>query len=88
MKKQWIETINNAWEDRTLLNEENTQNTIHQIIEEVDKGRLRVAESENQNWKVNDWVKKAIILYFPIQVYPTYSRNHQIKLIYLALRFA
>ena len=67
MKKQWIETINNAWEDRTLLNEENTQNTIHQIIEEVDKGRLRVAEPENQNWKVNDWIKKAIILYFPIQ---------------------
>ena len=67
MKKQWIETINNAWEDRTLLNQENTQNTIHQIIEEVDKGRLRVAEPENQNWKVNDWIKKAIILYFPIQ---------------------
>ena len=67
MKKQWIETINNAWENRTLLNEENTQNTIHQIIEEVDKGRLRVAETENGNWKVNDWVKKAIILYFPIQ---------------------
>ena len=67
MKKQWIETINNAWKNRTLLNEENTQNTIHQIIEEVDKGRLRVAEIENGNWKVNDWVKKAIILYFPIQ---------------------
>ena len=67
MKKQWIETINNAWGNRTLLNEENTQNTIHQIIEEVDKGRLRVAEIENGNWKVNDWVKKAIILYFPIQ---------------------
>ena len=67
MKKQWIETINNAWENRNLLNEENTQNTIHQIIEEVDKGRLRVAETENGNWKVNDWVKKAIILYFPIQ---------------------
>ena len=67
MKKQWIETINNAWKNRTLLNEENTQNTIHQIIEEVDKGRLRVAETENGNWKVNDWVKKAIILYFPIQ---------------------
>ena len=67
MKKQWIETINNAWKNRTLLNEEKTQNTIHQIIEEVDKGRLRVAETENGNWKVNDWVKKAIILYFPIQ---------------------
>ena len=50
-----------------MLNQENTQNTIHQIIEEVDKGKLRVAEPENQNWKVNDWIKKAIILYFPIQ---------------------
>ena len=67
MKKQCIETINNAWKNRTLLNEENTQNTIHQIIEEVDKGRLRVAAPGNGNWKVNDWVKKAIILYFPIQ---------------------
>ena len=67
MKKQWIITINNAWEDRTLLKEKNTQNTIHQIIEEVDKGRLRVAEPENDNWKVNNWIKKAIILYFPIQ---------------------
>ena len=67
MKKQWIETINKAWQDRSLLIEEKTQNTIHQVIEEVDKGRLRVAETENGNWKVNDWVKKAIILYFPIQ---------------------
>ena len=67
MKKQWIETINNAWEDRKLLNDENTQQTIHQIIEEVDKGRLRVAEKLDTIWQVNDWVKKAIILYFPIQ---------------------
>ena len=67
MKKQWIETINKAWQDKSLLIEEKTQNTIHQVIEEVDKGRLRVAETENGNWKVNDWVKKAIILYFPIQ---------------------
>ena len=67
MKKQWIETINKAWEDRTLLKEKNTQNTIHKIIEEVDKGKLRVAEPENDKWKVNDWIKKAIILYFPIQ---------------------
>ena len=67
MKKQWIETINNAWEDRELLNDENTQQTIHQIIEEVDKGRLRVAEKLDTIWQVNDWVKKAIILYFPIQ---------------------
>ena len=67
MKKQWIETINNAWKDRELLNDEMTQQTIHQIIEEVDKGRLRVAEKLDAIWQVNDWIKKAIILYFPIQ---------------------
>ena len=67
MIKQWIETINSAWEERSLLNKEITQTTIREIIEEVDKGRLRVAELDNDNWKVNDWVKKAIILYFPIQ---------------------
>ena len=67
MKKQWIENINNAWENRDLLKDDSTQETIRQIIEEVDKGRLRVAEKLNNCWKVNDWVKKAIILYFPIQ---------------------
>ena len=67
MKKQWEEIINSAWEDRSLLNNDNTQNTIHQIIEEVDKGRLRVAQQIDNSWQVNDWVKKAIILYFPIQ---------------------
>jgi len=67
MKKQWIENINNAWENRDLLKDNNTQETIREIIEEVDKGRLRVAEKSNNSWKVNDWVKKAIILYFPIQ---------------------
>ena len=67
MKKQWTEIINSAWEDRSLLNNDETQNTIHQIIEEVDKGRLRVAQQIDNSWQVNDWVKKAIILYFPIQ---------------------
>ena len=67
MKKQWIEIINNAWEDRGLLKDENTQNTIHQIIEEIDKGKLRVANKLEREWQVNDWVKKAIIMYFPIQ---------------------
>ena len=60
MKKQWIESINNVWEDRELLKDEKTQQTIHQIIEEVDKGRLRVAEKLEAVWQVNDWVKKAI----------------------------
>ena len=67
MKKQWTEIINSAWEDRSLLNNEQTQKIIHQIIEEVDQGRLRVAQQIDNSWQVNDWVKKAIILYFPIQ---------------------
>ena len=67
MEKQWIETINSAWEERPLLNKETTQKTIREIIEEVDKGRLRVAEPDNNVWRVNNWVKQAIILYFPIQ---------------------
>ena len=67
MKKQWIKNINNAWENRDLLKDNHIQQTIREIIEEVDKGRLRVAEKLNNSWQVNDWVKKAIILYFPIQ---------------------
>lgn len=57
-----------CWEDRSLLQDEQTVKTIKNIIEEVDKGRLRVAEPlATGGWKVNEWVKKAIILYFPIQ---------------------
>ena len=67
MKKQWIEDIEKAWQDRALLSDKNTQETIREIIEEVDKGRIRVATQSNDQWQVNDWVKKAIILYFPIQ---------------------
>ena len=43
------------------------QKTIRRVIEEIDKGQLRVAEPSAEGWKVNDWVKKAVILYFPIQ---------------------
>ena len=67
MNKKWIEIINNAWEERSLLDNKITKETIRNIIEEVDKGRVRVAYKENNKWIVNDWVKKAIILYFPIQ---------------------
>ena len=67
MNQKWIEIINNAWEERSLLDNKITKETIRNIIEEVDKGRVRVAYKENNKWIVNDWVKKAIILYFPIQ---------------------
>ena len=61
------EIIEAAWLNRELLKEENTQKTIRSVIEDLDKGKLRVAEPVGDKWQVNDWVKKAVILYFPIQ---------------------
>ncbi len=59
------EIIENAWEDRTRLNDPKVVEIIEQIIEDIDKGRLRCAEPTEKGWKVNEWVKKAVILYFP-----------------------
>ena len=60
-------TILQAWENRELLQDHNVQKSIREVIELVDKGQLRCAEPTTDGWKVNDWVKKAVILYFPIQ---------------------
>ncbi len=63
-----ISIIEAAWNNRELLQEKQTRDAIASIIEELDKGRLRVAEpSENGEWVVNEWIKKAVILYFPIR---------------------
>lgn len=59
--------IEKVWEDRSLLNNAETKNTIRQVVDQLDKGTLRVAEPSGDGWKVNEWVKKAVILYFPIQ---------------------
>lgn len=59
--------IEAAWSDRTLLNNIETKETIAQIIEQLDKGALRVAEPTADGWQVNEWIKKAVILYFPIR---------------------
>jgi len=60
--------IENAWNDRSLLQQAETVQAIEHIIEELDKGRLRTAQpTEDGNWQVNDWVKKAVILYFPLR---------------------
>ena len=60
--------IEAAWQNRELLKEASTQKTINEVIELLDKGKLRVAEpTTNGDWKVNDWVKKAVIMYFPIR---------------------
>lgn len=67
MYAPYITIINTAWDNRELLQQPETQNAICFIIEELDKGRLRVADNATGTWLVNDWVKKAVILYFPIQ---------------------
>lgn len=59
--------INKAWDDKALLKNAETVKAIEHIVEELDKGRLRVAEPDGDTWKVNDWIKKAVILYFPIR---------------------
>jgi Tetrahydrodipicolinate N-succinyltransferase len=59
--------IERAWEDRSLLNEQNVQEAIRSTIEKLDKGKIRVAEkTPDGQWNVNEWIKKAVILYFPI----------------------
>ena len=59
--------INKAWKDRELLKNEEVKGIILEVIEALDKGILRVAEPlVDGNWKVNEWVKKAVVMYFPI----------------------
>lgn len=58
--------IEQAWEDRSLLTQNNIKDTIKKIIELLDKGDIRVAEKKDNKWIVNEWIKKAVILYFPI----------------------
>ncbi len=61
-------TVEKAWENRELLKEQHTQEVIAHVIEDIDKGILRVAEPhENGEWIVNEWVKKAVVMYFPIR---------------------
>jgi len=59
--------IENTWLHRGQLSEKPVTDAIEFVIEELDKGRLRVAEPDGNTWKVNDWIKKAVILYFPMR---------------------
>lgn len=60
--------IEAAWNDRALLQQAETKQAIESIIESLDKGKLRVAEPVGEGeWRVNEWIKKAVILYFPIR---------------------
>ncbi|MGB0896314.1 MAG: 2,3,4,5-tetrahydropyridine-2,6-dicarboxylate N-succinyltransferase [Flavobacteriaceae bacterium] len=59
--------IEQAWDNRELLDNQTTQDTIRKVIDLLDSGELRVAEPTANGWQVNEWVKKAVVLYFPIQ---------------------
>ncbi len=61
------QTIEKAWDKRDLLKDANTIRAIRQVINLLDEGKLRVAQPTNDGWQVNEWVKKAVVLYFPIQ---------------------
>jgi 2,3,4,5-tetrahydropyridine-2-carboxylate N-succinyltransferase len=60
-------TIESAWENRELLKEESTQEAIREVINLLDVGKLRCAEPTAEGWQINEWVKKGVVLYFPIQ---------------------
>lgn len=59
--------IEKAWDNRALIQETETQAAIRAVVDKLDKGELRVAEPIADGWQVNEWIKKAVILYFPIQ---------------------
>ncbi|WP_370478129.1 2,3,4,5-tetrahydropyridine-2,6-dicarboxylate N-succinyltransferase [Tamlana flava] len=61
------EIIERAWDNRDLLKEETTTTAIRKLIDLLDKGELRVAEPTKDGWQVNEWIKKGVVLYFPIQ---------------------
>ena len=63
--------IEAAWENRALLEETTTKDAIRTIVDLLDTGDLRVAEPTADGWQVNEWVKKAVVMYFPIQTMET-----------------
>jgi len=65
--------IEKAWENRELLKDETTLKTIREVIALLDAGTLRVAEPTANGWQVNEWVKKAVVMYFPIQKMETWE---------------
>ena len=65
--------IEQAWDNRALLQEETTTTAIRAVIELLDSGKLRVAEPVADGWQVNEWIKKAVVMYFPIQKMETWE---------------
>ena len=59
--------IEQAWDKRELLQQEEYQDAVREVVKELDLGKIRVAEPVEGGWKVKEWVKKAVVMYFPIQ---------------------
>ena len=58
--------IENIWDNRELLNNSESQDAIKFAIKNLDEGKIRIADKIKEKWIINDWIKKAVILYFPI----------------------
>lgn len=67
MYKKLQELIEKAWDNQDLLKDSDTRKAVEEVIELVDKGEVRVAQKIEGEWAVNEWVKKAVLLYFPLQ---------------------
>lgn len=62
-----VQMIESAWNHRELLQKSETKAAIETVVSLLDKGKIRVAEPFDDGWVVNEWVKKAVLLYFPLQ---------------------
>jgi 2,3,4,5-tetrahydropyridine-2,6-dicarboxylate N-succinyltransferase len=73
MNPSWRNWIEEAWVDRSCLKKQKYKNSIEQVIEALDQGNLRVAEPVGGKWILHEWIKKAVILFFPIRKMETIS---------------
>ena len=67
------ETIEHAWDNRPMLQDKKTIEAIEKVVALLDEGTIRVAEPTPDGWQVNEWVKKAVVLYFPIRKMETHE---------------
>jgi 2,3,4,5-tetrahydropyridine-2-carboxylate N-succinyltransferase len=60
--------IERAWLDKSLINDPMIKDGVREVMDLLDKGKLRVAEPlSDGRWLTHEWIKKAVLLYFPIQ---------------------
>ena len=70
------EIIESAWNNRDLLEESETQETIRSVIEQLDQGKIRVAEPFENGWRVNEWIKKQLYFIFLYKKWKLIKQAH------------